>query len=267
MPWTFAHPAAVLPLHRLTRSRGRGRFSLAALMVGSMVPDFGYYAFQFQGSAFAHSFLGSLTVCPLLGLLLLGVGGALRRPLCYMLPQPHRAALLPLALAPLRVDAMRVLMASAAVILGAWTHIVWDSFTHTDRWFVERIGWLQQHVLTVRGHELHGYSLLQYASSALGVAWLAWAYWQWLQHTAGRPQVWFERRDRWRYACIAGAALVASAIAVPWAYQEAASPEGLFGLRVFVVRWLVGTTSWFAVCFVAAALLCHWRRRLRPAGA
>ncbi|MEJ8845393.1 DUF4184 family protein [Variovorax rhizosphaerae] len=37
MPWTFAHPAAVLPLRRLT---GEGRLSFAVLVVGSMSPDF-----------------------------------------------------------------------------------------------------------------------------------------------------------------------------------------------------------------------------------
>src|ERR1700744_2163138 len=36
MPWTFAHPAAVLPLRKALRSR----LSFCALVVGSMSPDF-----------------------------------------------------------------------------------------------------------------------------------------------------------------------------------------------------------------------------------
>jgi len=230
-------------------------------MIGSMVPDFGYYVFQFQGTSFAHTPLGSITLCPLLGTALLLTFVALRRPLCYMLPQPHRRLLMPLASTPWRWDCTSVLLALLAIVVGAWTHLLWDAFTHVDRWFVVRIDWLQREVLEVRGHRLHGYSLLQYASSAGGVAVLAWAYWRWLQEVhAGRSIRWFAAEDTWRYVCLLGALAAAASLALPWAFRAAASPDGLFWLRTFVVRWLVGTTSWFVLAFVAIALVCYWRK-------
>ncbi len=257
MPWTFAHPAAVLPLRRL----GPLRLDLAALVIGSITPDLGYYAFNFNGTPFAHSFTGSLTLCPLLGLVLLACFHLLRRPVCHLLPQPHREVLMPLAANPSQWGVAAIAVAVVCIIIGAWTHIVWDAFTHEHRWFVDRIYWLQLEVVSFRGHVLHGYSLLQYLSSALGAAVLLWAYWRWLRRaTAGRPLRFFEREDAWRYACIAAAMVVAVLIAVPWGITVATRPDGLFDLRVFVVRVIVGTTSLFVAAFVVLALIIHWRR-------
>jgi hypothetical protein len=257
MPWTFAHPAAVLPLAKLPGAR----LSLAALSIGSMVPDFGYYVFRFEGSAFAHSFLGSLTLCPTLGAVLLLIFGVLRRPLCYLLPQPHRELLLPLANTPWRFDSSSVPWFLAALIVGAWTHILWDSFTHVDRWFVARSDWLQRETFEIRGHVLHGYSLLQYASSAVGVSVLLWAYWSWLRKAHGaRPIRWFAPEDGWRYRCILAALATAVLVTLPWAWHAAASLDGSFWLRIFVVKWLVGTSSIFVVCCIAIALICYVRQ-------
>jgi hypothetical protein len=257
MPWTFAHPAAVLPLAKWSGVP----LSLTALMIGSVVPDFGYYVFKFDGSAFAHSFLGSLTLCPALGFALLLLLGVLRRPLCHMLPQPHREALRSLAHTSWRCHWTSVPWLLLAMVVGAWTHILWDSFTHKDRWFVERIDWLQREVFEIRGHILHGYSMLQYISSMVGVAALLWAYWNWLRKAHGtRPIRWFEPEDAWRYGCIIGALAAAVLASLPWALYAAVSLDGSFWLRTFVVRWLVGTTSLFAISFIAIAVFCYARR-------
>ena len=37
MPWTFSHPLAVVPVHRLFR----GRLNFTGLVIGSLSPDFG----------------------------------------------------------------------------------------------------------------------------------------------------------------------------------------------------------------------------------
>src|SRR6267142_809972 len=93
MPCTFSHPLAVVPLRRLCPER----LNFTALIIGSMSPDFGYYIGQFPVANFAHTALGTLAVCLPMGLLALGLFYLIRRPLCFVLPQPHRAALMPLA--------------------------------------------------------------------------------------------------------------------------------------------------------------------------
>ncbi len=55
--------------------------------------------------------------------------------------------------------------AALAVVLGALTHLVWDSFTHAGRWGVEVVPWLHTEHLG-----LPGYTWAQFASGLLGLA-------------------------------------------------------------------------------------------------
>jgi hypothetical protein len=126
MPWTFAHPAAILPL----RNIGGVRLPLAALVVGSLAPDFGYYVGQFELATFAHTWLGLLLLCLPSGVLVLSLFAVVQSDLIRLLPQPHRGALL------LRQSGLgagsrfgKLLGAVAGLLLGALTHVLWDSFT------------------------------------------------------------------------------------------------------------------------------------------
>jgi Domain of unknown function (DUF4184) len=69
MPWTFAHPAAILPLRRLCPVP----LDFSALVIGSMVPDLGYYLFYSNLARSAHSFSGSVLVCLPVGLIFWGI--------------------------------------------------------------------------------------------------------------------------------------------------------------------------------------------------
>jgi hypothetical protein len=59
MPWTLSHPAAVLPLRRLTPQP----LDFPALVIGSMTPDIGYYINRFDLANFAHTLPGSVFAC------------------------------------------------------------------------------------------------------------------------------------------------------------------------------------------------------------
>jgi len=56
-----------------------------------------------------------------------------------------------------------------SIILGVWTHLLWDSFTHTDGWMVRRVAALSAPVIFgwYNGTVCH---VLQYLSSAFGLA-------------------------------------------------------------------------------------------------
>ena len=56
MPWTFSHPLAVVPIHRLFG----GRLNFAGLVIGSLSPDFACYGKQFPLATFAHTLPGIL---------------------------------------------------------------------------------------------------------------------------------------------------------------------------------------------------------------
>ena len=161
MPFTLAHPAAILPLRRLRYLR------TAPLVIGALIPDLPYYmpgALRLRSQT--HSFEGSLTVCPLLGYAALIAVFVLREPLTALLPARARWLCLH-ALAPFRRP-LEWLIAPVAIELGVWTHLFWDSFTHTDGWMVHRVAALSAPV-TIGPYTGTVCHVLQYLSSVLGL--------------------------------------------------------------------------------------------------
>src|SRR5215211_4739576 len=54
MPFTFSHPAAILPLHYFLKKRA----SITGLIAGSLVPDFEYFVRIYHKSYYSHSWAG-----------------------------------------------------------------------------------------------------------------------------------------------------------------------------------------------------------------
>lgn len=175
MPWTFAHPAAVLPLRPLS---GPGRLSFSALVIGSMSPDFMYYVGRFDLAGFAHTPLGVLAVCLPAGLLILSLALWLRDPIAQMLPEPHRHALLATRAVFPHFTLRSLSLAAASLMLGATTHVLWDSFTHEGRFFVEHIEFLRVLLFTALNREFRVFNIIQHASTVLGVAVLLCVYYR-----------------------------------------------------------------------------------------
>lgn len=177
MPYTLSHPAAVLPLRRLCPRY----LDFSALVIGSLTPDAGYYVRRFDLASFAHTFLGSFAVCLPVGIFLLVSFYLIRRPVCFILPTPHREALFSLCSSPLKISLRRVLIVVFCLLLGAWTHIFWDSFTHQTGWFVVRIPWLRDPVFAIGATQFHGYYLLQQLSTVVGGILVLVAYFAWMR--------------------------------------------------------------------------------------
>jgi membrane-bound metal-dependent hydrolase YbcI (DUF457 family) len=173
MPFTVSHAAAVLPIHRGVR-----QLPLTALMIGSMSPDFGYI-FSYEASrALTHSFAGLFIFSLPVGLLVwLFYVAVLEKATITLLSDrwhtrfAHTGAItLPL-----------VLWAALAIVLGAATHLLWDSFTHrgtvvTDAFPVllgptPGFAWLPIY------HLLHG------LSSVVGLVILGY----WMRHLQRQP--------------------------------------------------------------------------------
>lgn len=191
MPWTFAHPAAILPFIRV------GRFSLPvpALVVGSISPDLGYYIGQFGLATFAHSLLGIFAVCLPLGALILLLFNAVRPALIQLLPDPHRRAIFEAARGiQTAAPAQSAALTAVALIIGAATHTVWDSFTHATGLAVQWLPLLQRPVWGVKVH-----NVAQHISTLIGVSVLGLAYLRWLrfQKMPAMERVLTQERTRW----------------------------------------------------------------------
>jgi len=173
MPFPLAHPAAVLPLRRYCPQR----LNFAALVIGSLSPDAGYLFGTKAGGASSHELLGSITFCLPVGIVLVVLFYALRSPVVRMLPTPYQQALLPSCQqAPASAWAVVV-----SLLIGAWTHLLWDSFTHNEGWGVQHLPALQSVVFTVGDRTGRVCHLLWYGCSFAGVIWLFLVFEKWKQ--------------------------------------------------------------------------------------
>lgn len=180
MPFTVSHAAAVLPLQRLTRSR----IPLAALMIGSMVPDFAYFLPVGVSRVQTHDFEGLFQFCLPVGLAVwLLFVKVLERPTIELLPTPWRERV-PRSLP---VTPRALLLASLGILIGALTHVAWDSFTHGETTVSQLFPVLDEALFQFRGRTVRLFALLQYLSSVAGL--LALAYWGYnLRHAPPRTR-------------------------------------------------------------------------------
>lgn len=199
MPFTISHAAAVLPLQRLTRHR----VPLAAMMIGSMSPDFGYFVPFGIGRLSTHDFDGLFLWCWPVGLALwLLFVKVLERPTLEVLPSPWRERV-PRS-GPVTPRAL--LLASLGILIGAVTHIAWDSFTHWNTPVSQYFPGLGARLFRFHGHSVYVFMMLQYLSSVAGL--LALAYWGYnLRHAPPRP-------TRYQTGFLTDRARVVSALAV-----------------------------------------------------
>jgi hypothetical protein len=170
MPFTVSHAAAVLPFRRLVGAR----LPLAALMIGSMSPDFAYFLPDPPNRISTHNLVGLFVFCwPVALAAWLFYVHFLEQPTRALMPERWRERITP---SDPTFSASVLLAASLAVILGAATHIIWDSFTHARSPLVAALPALHSVVATYRGHEIHLYWVLQHTSSVVGMTVLiAWA--------------------------------------------------------------------------------------------
>lgn len=168
MPFTLAHPAAILPLRRVRLLR------TVPLVIGAMTPDAPYFApFRLPRRApeLTHSFLGTLTVDLPIGLAVLFLMWLLRAPLTAPLWSSAESKCFS-AMERFGKSASNWMLAPLSLLIGAWTHVLWDSFTHADGWMVSRISALSAPV-TVFSYTGQLCHVLQYVSSVFGLAVLA----------------------------------------------------------------------------------------------
>lgn len=158
MPFTPAHVAAVLPLVGTRRARW---VVPSALVIGSMVPDLLYFVPIRSDRNVSHSLTGVVTLDLALGLLFVVLWRVVAAPLVRDLAPGRIRSKVPVP-PPVRVRA--ALWSVPCVVLGALTHIGWDSFTHANGWVVERVPFLTADV------GLPVFKLAQYGSGLFGCA-------------------------------------------------------------------------------------------------
>jgi hypothetical protein len=145
------------------------RLPLDALVLGTFTPDFQYLFVLAPRGRFGHTPLGLIFFCLPIGLI---AWVAYRR-----LARPVILSLLPGGLRPLISGSKPPLsLIAAAILVGAATHIVWDSFTHKSGWAVRHIAALSIPVHVAQQVSVPGFKLLQHGSTIIGsLVVLRWA--------------------------------------------------------------------------------------------
>ncbi len=255
MPFTLAHPAAVMPLRRI-------RFlPTIALVLGSLLPDATYYL---PSRAHAevwfdlHSLSGSIKFGIPVGMLLLAFVVFLRGPLTALLPE--RARWLAMREADAFVQRpVSWLLAIPALLIGAWTHILWDGITHSGSWIARRIDALNAPVNVLDLYTGPLTHVLQYVSSVMGL--LIIAYWYQLAAAQAPPDLSAANRPHRRRMLLL-VAVAAIAIGTLHALHGVQFPVA----SVYFVFYLLltRTVAWFMLLYIIAGSLEVLARRPQP---
>ena len=165
MPFTFSHPAIVLPAKYLPRKL----YSWTGLVIGSLVPDFEYFLRMKVESKYSHTLAGVFWFDLPLGILLAFIfHNIVRNKLIYNLPRFLKSRLLAFNNFNwnnyFRKNSFVVIV---SIIIGALSHILWDSFTHGSGFFVQTIHSLKTNV-NVFGIQIFIFKVLQHGSTIVG---------------------------------------------------------------------------------------------------
>jgi hypothetical protein len=254
MPFTLAHPAAVLPLHRRL-----GRWaSLSSLVVGSLAPDFAYFLPLGIPGSFSHSLPGLFVFCLPVGLVVWGVYLAVLRPF-FLALLPRAVSERLAACASRRLSLPIACGAAASVVAGAATHLVWDSFTHSTGFMVRALPALSTPVHLFDWYSPRVYTLLQHASTLGGLAALAVFGLRWYRSTEPRSTVRARPLPVWPRLVVLGALLLPGlAAGLRVLRHHLPDSQGLFHLlQRYLGRAIVSGGTVFLAMLVLVAIV--WR--------
>ncbi|MES2388034.1 MAG: DUF4184 family protein [Bacteroidota bacterium] len=168
LPFTFAHPAIVLPLKR--------RFcnlSLTGLVIGSITPDFKYFIRMEVKSLYSHTAVGLFWFDLPMGILLAFIYHNLVRN--FLLNNLPNYIFLRFAgfrtfnwNAYFRKNLTTVLL---SLFIGIVSHILWDGFTHKSGFISDLFPWLKATIYPL-GYLLPVYRLLQHLSTVAGILYI-----------------------------------------------------------------------------------------------
>lgn len=230
MPWTFSHPAVVFPIKQAKYFRW---LSLPALILGSLSPDLFYSLTWYKAASMAHDSIGwfyaGLPLCLLVYWLTQKMAPVLNRMSPFTIHTMNKLTI------------RQTLVVFISLYIGALTHIMWDSFTHESGAFVREISFLQMKLFAMSdSQEIAFYKLLQHLSSAGGLAYLCYQYFQF--HRMQPNEIKSENKKKLkRLIVIGGLAFVST---LPFAYWLTPKVNG-FNFNRFVYLELTLTVPVF----------------------
>lgn len=165
MPFTFSHPAILLPFFK------NKKYSITALIVGSMAPDFEFFFRMRTQSEISHTFLGLLMIdLPLAIIVTFLFHGIIKRPFLANSPTFIKSRLVELNHSNwFEYFRKNKLLVFLSFFLGAFSHFLLDSLSHWDGYIVQRVIFLNKVFFSFPLYEW-----IQYSTSVVGLVIVVW---------------------------------------------------------------------------------------------
>ncbi|MFN2439171.1 MAG: DUF4184 family protein [Chitinophagaceae bacterium] len=184
MPFTFAHPAIILPFAKLQK----GWVSLTGLIIGSIVPDFEYFIRMDTRGTHGHTFAGVFYLDFPLSLLL-----------CFVFHNLIRNALIKNLSIKMQQRFVKYIpfqwnaffkknwnLVVISIFIGIGSHFLLDSFTNSEGYFVNLIPFFKT-PFSNEGQAPFFYQILYNVLSITGLIIMAYAIWRMPVHRRFRP--------------------------------------------------------------------------------
>ncbi len=238
---------------------------LSALVTGSLAPDFHYFLDLGPHGHFSHSIIGAFVYSLPVSLMLLWVFQQIMKlPLISLSPEPVQQRLIGLAASFRWGPWRRFLLILFALLVGIFSHLAWDAFTHDRGFVVRNIPDLRSRALEDFGTHRPLYNVLQHASSLLGMGFLAFWGWRWFKRTSPQPVPAYLRfHEGAKIWFIVSFLILASAIALPCAWINS---DHLDSRSIFAGTLAVTFMSVVWIEIFAFSVWWQWRRRNRVIG-
>jgi len=167
MPFTPAHVSIVLPFLRIRPQL----VSATALVIGSIAPDFEYFLKMSVSGEHGHTLLGIFYFdIPIVIVLAFLFHGIVKKNLIANLPAFFQYRFQDV----LSFDFKQYFKSHSWVVtisagLGSFSHIVWDSFTHNNGFFAQRISLYKKVFIPFDGVRYPLFYALQHLSTVVGL--------------------------------------------------------------------------------------------------
>jgi len=150
-----------------------------------MSPDFHYFVTLGPGGKASHSVAGAFYLdLPLALIALCLFHWTLKLPLISLLPEWHQQRLVRFAV-PFRLGPpKRFLLIAISLLIGIFSHLLWDSFTHGRGWMVQHVAFLRSMPLQQVGIYRPVSNWLQHLSTIVGLVVLMTSYSRWSRSVA-----------------------------------------------------------------------------------
>ena len=166
MPFTFSHPAIILPLNYLPKKW----ISITGLIIGSITPDFEYFIRMKVESIYSHTILGVFWFdLPLAIILSFIFHNLVKDEFVKNLPNVICQRFLKIKSLNWNLyfnKNWKIIIIS--ILIGILSHLFWDGFTHENGFFVNKILILSK-TIEVFNNKIKIFKILQHLSTLIGV--------------------------------------------------------------------------------------------------